>query len=710
MARHPASRKGAGGGRGGAQSRLGRPADSHAHDTHLGAAGEASTAADTAEAVIDQPAGDPEGEPADLDVDPVAAGTEPEADESDESEPAAEAETQPDGEGEAEANQTDDKAGSTAEPEPDLEPLTPASPRAEPQTTPRAAAALDVPDVPGLEPLISLVQTAIVEIDAALQRGSDVRVSLTALASGVPGDDREVIGFLRRSLAPAQDRLLSVLAGLSEERRALNSASVDLDRIYTRRAYDAADGLARIAEATAGFRTGPVPVIAVRVGPPPVAAVQAVPVLVPVLVPVQATERVPPPVAGDDDDTPQSPGSPPIAEGDRDGGPGHAGGHGHPGGTSAVSRLAGALRRSAGQALGVYQVGDPVDRTVDPDAESGDTTPDGAEAEAPAASGRARSARASAMPVRRTAKYAALIGVPALFFSGLGGVPPRVDAVPAPATPIAQVVATMAPTLAPTPASTALPGVDNANEVPLGDDSTSVLPFVGMPDGSPEPGTIDGNGADPTTLPSIGPSTIIDGAVVSYRGPTTRRVVALTFDDGYSTPALKRIYATLVANDVVATFFVNGIYLSRSPQTWKQIAGAGFAVGNHTYHHVDIRHLTPAQLSKELAMTASAWRKITGTELIPYFRPPYGAHSRSADAIVAADGYPNIVLWSNSVADTSSSTTVNTGTAAALRAGPGGIVLMHIGPALTPELLQGVIDGFRARGFTFVTIPELLSR
>jgi peptidoglycan/xylan/chitin deacetylase (PgdA/CDA1 family) len=125
---------------------------------------------------------------------------------------------------------------------------------------------------------------------------------------------------------------------------------------------------------------------------------------------------------------------------------------------------------------------------------------------------------------------------------------------------------------------------------------------------------------------------------------------------------------------------------------------------------VDIRHLTPAQLSKELSTTAAAWRKITDRELIPYFRPPYGAHSAAADARVAADGYPNIVLWSNSVADTSSSTNVATGTAAALRAGSGGIVLLHIGPALTPELLQGVIDGFRARGFSFVTIPELLSR
>jgi peptidoglycan/xylan/chitin deacetylase (PgdA/CDA1 family) len=275
---------------------------------------------------------------------------------------------------------------------------------------------------------------------------------------------------------------------------------------------------------------------------------------------------------------------------------------------------------------------------------------------------------------------------------------------------MAQPGATMVPSAAALPAPTALPGVATADEAPRGDDAGVVAGVSVLPGRGTDPGTIDSRGAGNAAQPSLAPTTMADGAVISYRGPTTRRVVALTFDDGYNRAALRRIYTTLVANDVAATFFVNGIYLWSSPHIWRQIADAGFAVGNHTYHHVDIRHLTPAQIEQELATTAAAWRKITGTELIPYFRPPYGAHSRSADAVVAADGYPNIVLWSNSVADTSRSTTVATGTAAALRAGPGGIVLMHIGPALTPELLQGVIDGFRARGFSFVTIPELLSR
>ncbi len=310
-------------------------------------------------------------------------------------------------------------------------------------------------------------------------------------------------------------------------------------------------------------------------------------------------------------------------------------------------------------------------------------------------------------PVRRTVKYAALIGVPALVFSGLGGVPPSVDAVPVHATPVVQ--STVAPFRSAVPTSSASPAVENSADIPLGDDAVPLVYINNLPGHGIDSGTTDQT-SEPSALPSQIPTTVVDGAIVSYRGPANHRVVALTFDDGYSPAALRKIFNTLVANKVVATFFVNGVYLSRAPSLWKQVAAAGFPVGNHTYSHVDIRHLTASQLAKELDLTAKAWHRITGTSLIPYFRPPYGYNSASADALVAADGYPNIVLWSNSVADTTADTTVATGTAAALRSGPGGIVLLHVGPALTPELLQGVIDGFRARGFGFVTIPELLGK
>jgi peptidoglycan/xylan/chitin deacetylase (PgdA/CDA1 family) len=39
----------------------------------------------------------------------------------------------------------------------------------------------------------------------------------------------------------------------------------------------------------------------------------------------------------------------------------------------------------------------------------------------------------------------------------------------------------------------------------------------------------------------------------------------------------------------------------------------------------------------------------------------------------------------------------------------GSIVLLHVGPDATPRILEKVIWNYRARGFTFVTVPELLA-
>ena len=383
MARHPASRKGAGGGQSGAQSKVGRSASSHVPEQSVEAA-----PTDARSIVDDEPTRVPHD-----DADPEPMGEDL----------AAKDAVQPGGDHANDANATDAPAVLTNDaPEGDAVPVAEAVAQVA-DAAPVAAPVAQAVEAVGLERLIHLVQTAINEIDAALEQGSDVRISLLSLASGVPGDDRDVNGYLRRSLAPTQDRLLSVLAGLSEERRALAAASADLARIFGRHAYDAADGLAKVVESTAPFRTGPAPVIPAAAAPAPAAVAPS-----------------------DDARGPSGPATQPPADDD------HAE-HGH-GGGSAVSRLAGALRRSAGQALGVYPPADDAEGA--PEAGTGETAPAAAGDEGKAAAARDQTAHAPGIvqavwkPVSRTARYAALIGVPALMFSALGGVPPRVDAVP----------------------------------------------------------------------------------------------------------------------------------------------------------------------------------------------------------------------------------------------------------------------------------------
>lgn len=250
-----------------------------------------------------------------------------------------------------------------------------------------------------------------------------------------------------------------------------------------------------------------------------------------------------------------------------------------------------------------------------------------------------------------------------------------------------------------------------------GDDTTTGDP-AGQPALSLTSTTITGAGAPANRRPDAVPSdrsSLLDStstsivAHVIYRVSTTRPLIALTFDDGYNPTALRQIVSILEQEHVAATFFVNGMYLTRAPDVWRQIAADGFAVGNHTYHHTDVRTLTDSQIAADLARTESAWQALTGSPLAPLFRPPYGAHTAATDLEVASAGYPTIVLWNVTAGDTARNPSRSQLIANATRGTDGSIVLMHAGPAITPYVLPDIIAWYRAHGYSFVTVPQLIA-
>ena len=195
---------------------------------------------------------------------------------------------------------------------------------------------------------------------------------------------------------------------------------------------------------------------------------------------------------------------------------------------------------------------------------------------------------------------------------------------------------------------------------------------------------------------------------VVYHGPRTDRVVALTFDDGYAPANVQRIFEELKKANVPATFFVNGAYLRWDPALWRAIAAAGFPIGNHTVIHEDVRGKTPAHVVADLTRNAAIVEQVTGRPMIPLFRPPYGDHDAVSDAAAAAAGFPTIVLWDVVGGDADLGATDASVLANASAGLPGSIVLLHAGPSVTPRILPALIARYRARGFTFVTVPELL--
>lgn len=201
--------------------------------------------------------------------------------------------------------------------------------------------------------------------------------------------------------------------------------------------------------------------------------------------------------------------------------------------------------------------------------------------------------------------------------------------------------------------------------------------------------------------------------------PTSKKVVALTFDAGANANSVPSILATLSSKNVVATFFLTGNFVRDFPGPSQQIVAAGHRVGNHTVNHPYMTQLTNAQVRDQVRNAETSIRSVTGASAKPLFRFPYGDRDARVIGVVNELGYVPIrwtvdsLGWQGTEGGTRDASFVRdrvlNGAAV-----PGGIVLFHVGSAndgstLDADALPEIIDRFRARGFDFVTLDVLFS-
>ncbi len=199
--------------------------------------------------------------------------------------------------------------------------------------------------------------------------------------------------------------------------------------------------------------------------------------------------------------------------------------------------------------------------------------------------------------------------------------------------------------------------------------------------------------------------------------PTTRRVVALTFDGGGDNTAVSRILSTLRNNGVPATFFVTGDFARDFPNDVRAMAAGGHPVGNHSNTHPYFSQITDAAIRSELSLADSAISGLTGKSTKPLFRFPFGDRTSYDIQVVNNAGYIPIrwtidTLGWKGVTEGYTAAVVRQRVLDGLR--PGAILLMHVGAhpqdRSTPDAdaLQRIIDDLRARGYTFATVSDLL--
>ncbi|WP_313954532.1 polysaccharide deacetylase family protein [Aulosira sp. FACHB-615] len=191
--------------------------------------------------------------------------------------------------------------------------------------------------------------------------------------------------------------------------------------------------------------------------------------------------------------------------------------------------------------------------------------------------------------------------------------------------------------------------------------------------------------------------------------PTTDKVIALTFDDGPGPKNTTQILEILKQNHIKATFFLIGQMVSYHPQIVKQIAAEGHVLGNHTWHHW-YRRMDVATAASEINRTADLIYQLTGVKTT-LFRPPGGFLHNGLVDYAKSQKYA-IIMWSDESGDSQRHGQTPTLIKNVVKsAKPGGIVLMHDGGgnrSRTVKALPQIIADLKAKGYKFVTIPELL--
>lgn len=199
---------------------------------------------------------------------------------------------------------------------------------------------------------------------------------------------------------------------------------------------------------------------------------------------------------------------------------------------------------------------------------------------------------------------------------------------------------------------------------------------------------------------------------IVWEVPTSEKYIAFTFDDGPDPSKTPEILNVLEQYQAKATFFVVGERVERFPEVVRMELAKGHEVGNHSYQHPAFNRLALSSISKQLDLTQEAVFKATGIRPV-LFRPPGGYYNEGIVELSKSSSL-QMILWSwhQDTKDWAAP-----GVSAIVRkvlgnARNGDIILMHdyvYNSTQTVEALKEILPELKKRGYSFVTVSELLT-
>ncbi|TQR20141.1 polysaccharide deacetylase family protein [Psychrobacillus vulpis] len=186
-------------------------------------------------------------------------------------------------------------------------------------------------------------------------------------------------------------------------------------------------------------------------------------------------------------------------------------------------------------------------------------------------------------------------------------------------------------------------------------------------------------------------------------GDANPKVVLLTIDDAPEKYAVE-MAKTLKELNAPAIFFVNGHFIEtdEGKANLKEIYDMGFAIGNHTQTHANLKNSSEDQQKEEILKVSETVQSVIG-EKPKFFRAPYGVNTDFSKSLVQSEkmllmnwtyGYD----WEKKYMDSANLADIMVNTEYLTN---GANLLMH-DRKWTAEALADIVKGLRAKGYDFI--------
>ncbi len=185
---------------------------------------------------------------------------------------------------------------------------------------------------------------------------------------------------------------------------------------------------------------------------------------------------------------------------------------------------------------------------------------------------------------------------------------------------------------------------------------------------------------------------------------TTKKVIYLTFDEGYEAGYTGRILDVLKQKNVKAVFFITGSYYNSDKNYVKRMIEEGHVVGNHSYSHPSAGtcSLSPEKEYAEINSLQEMLRNDLDYEMT-LFRSPSGIYSKRTLTLLTSMNM-KAVFWSFGYLDYDRSKQPSVSSALQKlksRLHPGAVYLLHAVSSTNTAILGDFIDYARSQGYRF---------